>query len=445
MNSNNCGTLSPCDTSIAERPRYFPRQLITPDDLTLEQEYFRNKLRRHNRMLHGWGVVCGAKVCPAPVTTGAAGDPSGASTQSSFQPWLVAVSSGYILGPYGDEIIVDCCRTVDVRTAGTTGITGEPCVQAPDPWCTDVYVKRDPNAPLYIAVKYKECSARPVRVQPIGCGCDDTQCEYSRLRDGYEIGILNQCPDTHQDPPQIDGLAKGATPGCPACPSSPWVVLAKVTVDDDGTIASIDNCTCRRIVLSFGSFWWACQSAQLSIKGVAAANTATNLQAVPQGTKSLAMNVALDTQQPLPVAPQSKADLGAGVVVNSFVPGAPGQPAALNVDVLAAASTGPRTLTITTADGSEASLEKAIIIVAATAGGSTPAPSPAPSPSPAPAPQPSGGTPAGTQPTAGGVPTFQPASQPAPTPATPAVDTVGGAVSEQPTLERPARRRGKNP
>src|SRR5579884_772449 len=418
MNNNNCGTISPCDTSIAERPRYFPRQLITPDDLTLEQEYFRNKLRRHNRIMHGWGVVCGAKVCPVPVANGAASDPTGASAASSFQPWLVTVSPGYILGPYGDEIIIDCCRTVDLRTAGITGVTGEPCVQAPDPWCTDVYVQRDPNAPLYIAVKYKECRARPVRVQPIGCGCDDTQCEYSRLRDGYEIGILNQCPDTHQNPPQMDNLAKGTTPDCPACPTSPWVVLAKVTVDQDGTIATIDNCACRRIVLSFGSFWWACQAAQLSVKGVTPVTSSVNLQAVPQGTKSLGMNV------------------------NSFVPGAPGQPALLNVDVLPTASPGPRTLTITTSDGFEASLEKAINIVAATAG-SGPAPAPSPAPTPAPAPQTSGGTPAAPQ-SAGGAP----APQPTPSPAAPSAETAGGAAPGQPATsapERPTRRRGKSP
>ena len=56
---------TPCDHIIAERPRYYGRQLITADDLTLEQDYFRDKLRRHNRLLHGWGVVCGAQVFPS--------------------------------------------------------------------------------------------------------------------------------------------------------------------------------------------------------------------------------------------------------------------------------------------------------------------------------------------------------------------------------------------
>ena len=63
-------TTSPCSCQTEratkgpnnDRPRYYSRQLVTPDDLTLEQDYFRAKLRRHNRIMHGWGVVCGARV-----------------------------------------------------------------------------------------------------------------------------------------------------------------------------------------------------------------------------------------------------------------------------------------------------------------------------------------------------------------------------------------------
>src|SRR5437016_14212112 len=62
-------TTLPCDDTPAaalERTRFFPRQLITPDDLTQDQIYFREKSRRHNRMLHGWGVVCGVGVSGKP-------------------------------------------------------------------------------------------------------------------------------------------------------------------------------------------------------------------------------------------------------------------------------------------------------------------------------------------------------------------------------------------
>jgi hypothetical protein len=72
-----CADMS-CDRNMAERPRYYARQLITSDDLTLEQDYFRNRMRLHNRMLHGWGVVCGAQVCLVPQTmNNANGDGNG--------------------------------------------------------------------------------------------------------------------------------------------------------------------------------------------------------------------------------------------------------------------------------------------------------------------------------------------------------------------------------
>jgi hypothetical protein len=243
-----CRDLLPCDHSIAERPRYYARQLITPDDLTLEQDYFRDKLRRHNRLLHGWGVVCGALVCLAPK----------ANSTNESEPWLVKIKRGYLLGPYGDEIILDCDRTVDLRTRGMTGVTGEPCIDVPDPWCTVVFEPRE-TGDFYVAVKYKEVKTRPVRVQPIGCGCDDTQCEYSRLRDGYEIGILTDCPDSHTGPPEKPVPTDHTIPDCPPCPDEPWVVLAKVTVGANGKIDKIDNCECRRMVFSFGNFWWQCQ------------------------------------------------------------------------------------------------------------------------------------------------------------------------------------------
>ncbi len=45
-----------------KRSRFFPGKLLTAEDLELEQEYFREKLKRHNRYLHGFGVVFGLDV-----------------------------------------------------------------------------------------------------------------------------------------------------------------------------------------------------------------------------------------------------------------------------------------------------------------------------------------------------------------------------------------------
>jgi hypothetical protein len=242
-----------CDRGVAELPRFFPRQLITSDDLTLEQEYFRNKLRMHNRMLHGWGVVCGAQVCMVPRANGN-GNGSG-----EFEPWKVYVKPGYILGPCGDEIVIDCARIVDLRTSGVTGISGEPCVDAVDPWCVEVFEREGPDT-LYVAVRYKQEATRPVRVQPGGCGCDDTRCENSRWRDGYEIKVLNYCPQGHEEAPIFDDLFEEAPiPPCPPPSEDPWVGLAKIELDADGVISRIDNCVCRRMVLSHANFWWHCE------------------------------------------------------------------------------------------------------------------------------------------------------------------------------------------
>ena len=240
-----------CDRGVAELPRYYPRQLITSDDLTLEQEYFRNKLRMHNRMLHGWGVVCGAQVCMVPRANG--------NGNGEFEPWKVYVKPGYILGPCGDEIVIDCARIVDLRTSGVTGVTGEPCVDAVDPWCVEVFEREGPDT-LYLAVRYKQEATRPVRVQPAGCGCDDTRCENSRWRDGYEIKVLDHCPHEHAEPPIFDDLfEESPIPPCPPPPEDPWVGLAKIELDADGVISRIDNCACRRMVLSHANFWWHCE------------------------------------------------------------------------------------------------------------------------------------------------------------------------------------------
>jgi len=44
------------------RLRYFTGQLLSAEDLRDEQSYLLDRLRRHNRFLHGWGVVSGLEV-----------------------------------------------------------------------------------------------------------------------------------------------------------------------------------------------------------------------------------------------------------------------------------------------------------------------------------------------------------------------------------------------
>jgi hypothetical protein len=226
-----------------ERVRFFARQLLTPDDLTQEQEYLRAKLRRHNRLLHGWGVVCGCEVTPAPA------------------PWTVTIDPGYVLGPQGDEILIDTQLSIDISKRDPDGNAILPCADPTDPWCAGVRVTPRANQTLFIAVAYADCPTRPVRVQPAGCGCDGGQCEYSRIRDSYVVRVLDQLPASYADinnPPK-DPFACPDTGvrQCPTCVADPWVILATVTAAGPNlSQQAIDNRSYRRYVAALGSWWF---------------------------------------------------------------------------------------------------------------------------------------------------------------------------------------------
>ena len=86
-----------------KRPHFFSGKLITSADLELEQQYFREKLKRHNRSLHGFGIVSGLKV-----------------TVNSGQ---IIVEPGLALDCEGNELAIEASQTIvsqpgdDWRTA----------------------------------------------------------------------------------------------------------------------------------------------------------------------------------------------------------------------------------------------------------------------------------------------------------------------------------------
>lgn len=257
MKTDNCScntAAAVCRSTAGERPRYFPRQLVTAEDMMLEQEYFRNRMRLHNRLMHGWGVVCGLQVAPA-VSKESAG---------SMAPWKVTVCHGHALGPYGDDITVPCEVEIDLRQDSVAGSSIEPCDTVADVWCSEVLMNRGQDQELYLAIRYAEVPTRPVRMQPAGCGCDDTACEYSRLRDGYVIKVLTVgdyrklAAEQKPAPLAWPNLFKEEDPhpGCWHCSEHPWVVLAHVKIDAGGKITEINNRVARRLVAALGGFYW---------------------------------------------------------------------------------------------------------------------------------------------------------------------------------------------
>jgi hypothetical protein len=169
--------------------------------MRVEQEYFREKQRRHNRFLHGWGVVCGLEVVPDPGKGALA----------------VKVCPGYALGPWGDEILVEEGIPFDLSYCARPA--GDEC----KPSAIVVAAAREPRI-LQIKIRYVECPSRPMRTLPAGCGCDESACEYSRTRDGFEIQCFVK-PQAKDTPAKV--AVNSAVPACPATPTEAWVLLAE--------------------------------------------------------------------------------------------------------------------------------------------------------------------------------------------------------------------------
>ncbi|MDB4881869.1 MAG: hypothetical protein JWL95_635 [Gemmatimonadetes bacterium] len=246
-----------------ERTRFFPRQIVTPDDLTQDQIYFREKSKRHNRMLHGWGVVCGACV------------------RRGGTPCEVIVEPGYVLGPFGDEIVIDRETVVDVCKLGT-GEQDGCCGEELDPWCSDVRADCAAGT-YYLAVKYSDCMSRPVRGGGgCGCGCDDLDCEYSRVRDSFSFKLLRELPAGYTTPMKqppfsvVDPcLRPAAARVCPPCPTDPWVILADVMVDEKCNVRAVNCFTHRRYVMSFAEYYFVCVTTALGVGAGIGANIAS--------------------------------------------------------------------------------------------------------------------------------------------------------------------------
>ncbi|MEP6729367.1 MAG: hypothetical protein ABJE10_01955 [bacterium] len=288
-----------------ERTRFFPRQIVTPDDLTQDQIYFREKSKRHNRMLHGWGVVCGACV------------------RRGATDCEVIIEPGYVLGPFGDEIVIDRDTVVDICKLGA-GEQDGCCGDELDPWCSDVK-SNCAQGTLYLAVKYSECKARPVRGGGgCGCGCDESDCEFSRIRDSYTLKLLRDLPagyTTPMKPPALATIDPCRRPRtarvCPPCPDDPWVILADIAIDANCKVQNVNCFTHRRYVVSFAEAFFACAGTSavpgagflISKQTTTAVTDTMRMMAMMSGTTNLVDTAgALSGEAPRAMVTLSRAD-----------------------------------------------------------------------------------------------------------------------------------------
>jgi hypothetical protein len=187
---------------MIERPNYQASSLLRAADLDAGSRYLWECVRRHNRYLHGWGVVCGLLVVPARIPR---------------LPWAVRICTGYAISPCGDEIVVCCPVTVDLRDSL---------------WSRPV-VGGIPAPLAYVALRYATDDARPIAIPGEPCNCSPPGHRYSRLRDSYRVAVLWETP---QALPPFD-LCAGQPAPCPPVPDPPVIPLASVQLPTSEAIS----------------------------------------------------------------------------------------------------------------------------------------------------------------------------------------------------------------
>jgi hypothetical protein len=157
-----------------ERLNYFFGRLLNAEDLTAEQDYFREKQQLHNRYLHGWGVVSGLGVR--------------------------AQDDGIVVDP---GVAIDC--------SGHELVLTTPVVVAVPGRVRDAFV----------TLKYAEEMVRPVPVpMPASINPGDPPVQFSRIREGCVVELLENDPT---------GNHKGMGPRSPGCGALHPLPIARLT------------------------------------------------------------------------------------------------------------------------------------------------------------------------------------------------------------------------
>lgn len=167
---------------------------LTAQGLRLEQQYQLQRMRRHLRLVHGWGVVCGLNVVSA-------GDRDGVE---------FIICPGYGIGPCGDEIIV----TERYRFSLRDYLWTQPL---------QLFVAR-----IWFGIEATTDAVawRPAPPAPCGCDCDDAREEVSRRADGFRVVVWWSKPEIAAAGSDVCG---GTAP-CPQCPDSCGLPLASVAL-----------------------------------------------------------------------------------------------------------------------------------------------------------------------------------------------------------------------
>ncbi len=214
-----------CDLKAFVRNRYFYGKLLDVYHFELEQNYLNAKRWLLNRLVTGYGVICGLDV------------------QAGEDGRSVVVLPGLAIDKWGREIIVPTAS--------------KPLALPPLPPATPEAPSADHPASdcncdehwIHLVICYHECLSDPVPA--LGGDCDQNgMCSPGSVRERYELefkeGKLPAVDVSCSVPDLVAGtainypaLAQYVSGLCPDCPDDPCMALANIHLPDSaGVLAS---------------------------------------------------------------------------------------------------------------------------------------------------------------------------------------------------------------
>ncbi len=173
MNKKNASTECPeCEIGSLTRNNYFTGKLLVERDFKDEQRYYIDKLRLHQKRLHGEGVVCGLQVTEY-ATPGCQGR-------------FVCVQPGFAKDCCGNDIVVPGQECIDI-TQFKSWIKLQSAVNAQGGAGKAGFTSAHT---LQICVRYRECPTENIPVLYDDCGCDDSACAPNRILESYVFDLL---------------------------------------------------------------------------------------------------------------------------------------------------------------------------------------------------------------------------------------------------------------
>ena len=226
MHSYSEDSVTPCGLRPFERNNYFHGKLLDVFHFELEQNYLNGKRWLLNRLISGYGVVCGLDVLPAR---------DGRS---------VIVTPGVALDRAGHEVIVP-------RQSAPLALPPPQASQAPSEGNATEPKKEEY---IHVCILFQPCETEPTPVLVDDCG-KVTSCAAAAVQERYKLCIRpGKAPDISCECQAPDMILNGrvnyatlverVTRHCPTVPADLCIPLANICFTGDASItaSNIDIC-----------------------------------------------------------------------------------------------------------------------------------------------------------------------------------------------------------